>query len=121
MSNADQVRAIITAMGGTPSGRTMKELLNELADVLGATAVGTSNAEALGVISTKADDVVIGDPQTKNVTPKKTSQNVTADSGKYLQKVVVAAVTASIDSNITAENIKSGVTILGVTGSYTGA
>ena len=92
--------------------------------------------------------------QTKNVTPKATSQNVTPDTGYTgldkvvvaatpleektatpaatavvvtpgtgkvgLSKVTVSAVTAAIDSNIVAGNIKQGVTILGVTGSYTG-
>ena len=37
-----------------------------------------------------------------------------------LRKVTIAAVTAAIDSNITAENIKDGVEILGVTGTYDG-
>lgn len=35
-------------------------------------------------------------------------------------KVLAIPVDASIDANIVAGNIKSGVTILGVTGSYTG-
>ena len=34
--------------------------------------------------------------------------------------ITVKAVTASIDSNIKPENIKSGITILGVEGTYTG-
>ena len=35
-----------------------------------------------------------------------------------LEQVTVPVVTATIDSNITSENIKSGVTIIGVTGIY---
>lgn len=120
MTNAEQLKAIITALGGSPTGNTNKELLNQIADLLGASAEGSSNADVLAIISGVADDVVIGSPQTKNVTPAITAKNVTADSGKYLQKVVVAAVTSSIDANIVADNIKSGVTILGVTGTYTG-
>ena len=55
--------------------------------------------------------------QTKAVTPKTTSQTITADSGyDGLNEVEISAVTSSIDSNITAENIKKDVTILGVTG-----
>lgn len=38
----------------------------------------------------------------------------------YTSGGTIAAVTSSIDNNIVAENIKSGVTILGVTGTYTG-
>ena len=47
------------------------------------------------------------------------SQTITPAQGHYgLSSVTVNAVTASIDSNITAGNIKDGVTILGVTGTY---
>lgn len=120
MTNAEQLRAIVTALGGTPTGQSNKDLLNQIAGLLGASGEGSSNAEALAIISGVADDVVIGSPQTKEVTPKTTEQEITADTGKYLEKVTVAAVTSSIDANIVAENIKSGVTILGVTGSYTG-
>ena len=34
--------------------------------------------------------------------------------------VTVEAVTAAIDENLIAENVKNGVTILGVEGTYTG-
>lgn len=51
--------------------------------------------------------------QTKSVTPGKSAQNVTPDSGKYLTKVTVAG-----DSDLIASNIKSGVEIFGVTGTY---
>ena len=42
--------------------------------------------------------------------------------GKYITLLTgeLSAVTAAIDSNIAAGNIKSGVTILGVEGTYTG-
>lgn len=43
-----------------------------------------------------------------------------AEAFKVFGTVSVAAVTSAIDANITAENIKSGVTILGVEGTYTG-
>lgn len=54
--------------------------------------------------------------------PSITKQGATynADSGKYISKVVLPAVTSSIDSNIQEQNIKSGITILGVTGTYGG-
>jgi hypothetical protein len=57
---------------------------------------------------------------TANVTPTTSTQTLTPDSGHAYKKVEVSAVTAAIDANIAAGNIKSGVTILGVTGTYTG-
>lgn len=54
--------------------------------------------------------------QTKSATPKTTSQTITPDSQYFLMSVVIAAVTAAIDSNIKAENIKQGISILGVAG-----
>lgn len=50
------------------------------------------------------------------ITPTTSVQTKTRSSGKYINKVTVDAVTSSIDSNITADNIKKDVTILGVTG-----
>lgn len=56
-----------------------------------------------------------------NVTPSTSSQTITASGGvDGYSPVNVAAVDSSIDANITAENIKKDVSILGVTGNYTG-
>ena len=54
--------------------------------------------------------------QEKTVTPTASTQIVTPDSGKLLSKVTING-----DSDLTAANIKSGVNIFGVTGSYTGS
>lgn len=52
-----------------------------------------------------------------NVTPSTSAQTITASGGTDgYSPVNVSAVDASIDANITAGNIKSGTTILGVTG-----
>ena len=57
---------------------------------------------------------------TKTVTPTTSQQTVTPTSpSNGLTSVTVNAVTSSIDSNIQAENIKEGVSILGVSGTYT--
>lgn len=65
--------------------------------------------------------VAVPDPvlQSKEVNPSLTAQTITADEGyDALERVVVTKVTPDIDPNITAGNIKSGTTILGVTGTY---
>lgn len=54
--------------------------------------------------------------QSKNATPTTSQQVITADTGYELAQVTIAGVTSSIDANIAAGNIKSGVTILGVEG-----
>ena len=54
--------------------------------------------------------------ETLSVVPTQSEQTIEAPQSKYYKKVNVSAVTNSIDPNITAENIKKDVTILGVTG-----
>ena len=59
--------------------------------------------------------------ETLTVTPTTTSQTLTPTSGTDgFDEVVVSAVTSSIDPDIVAGNIKQGVEILGVTGTYAG-
>ena len=58
--------------------------------------------------------------QSKSVSPTTSAQTVSADGGyDGLSQVSVSAVTSAIDNNIQAGNIKNGVTILGVQGTYT--
>ena len=59
--------------------------------------------------------------QTKTITPSTSQQSLSADSGfDGLDVVTINGVTSDIDSNIKAENIKNGISILGVIGSYSG-
>lgn len=59
--------------------------------------------------------------QELNVTPSTSAQTITAPEGvDGFSPVKVSAVTASIDANIVAGNIKKDVTILGVTGTMEG-
>ena len=56
-----------------------------------------------------------------NKTVDPSTNNITVTSSKDgLSSVTVTPVTSSIDSNISAGNIKNGVTILGVQGTYSG-
>lgn len=57
-----------------------------------------------------------GEPQDVVVDPKTEPVEVFPDVGKYISKVKVNAVTSEIDANIVQENIRQGVTILGVEG-----
>ena len=64
---------------------------------------------------------IILNGQTKTIVPTTQEQIITPDSNyNALNQVTISAVTNNIDSNIIPENIKAGVTILGVTGTYTG-
>ena len=58
---------------------------------------------------------------TLSVTPSTQAQSITPPAGTDgYNRVNVSAVDASIDSDIVAGNIKSGVNILGVVGTYSG-
>jgi hypothetical protein len=120
MTNADSLALIVTALGGTPAGTTNAELIQEIAVLLGSEASADTNSEALSALAAALTGKTVGTGQTKTATPKTTKVTVTPDTGKVLTKVEVSAVTAAIDANIVAENIKSGVTILGVEGTYGG-
>ena len=58
--------------------------------------------------------------QDKEINPSREEQVIGCDEGKYgLRSVTVRAVTAEIDPDIKAENIRKGVEILGVYGTFT--
>lgn len=120
MTNVSALKELYTAQGGSADLSDVNDIvgvLNAISGLLGGATTATTNAEAIHNIAQVA---VAPTMQTKTVTPTTSKQNITADSGKVLEKVTVNAVTAAIDDNIVADNIKSGVTILGVTGTYSG-
>mgnify|MGYP003294650064 CR=1 FL=1 len=121
--NVESLKTLFEAIGGDPADvaetSTIVGVLNAISGVLGGATNATTNAEAIANIAAVAGGIV-PDYEDIDVTPTTSEQEITASSGKTLRKVTVAAVTAAIDSDIVAENIKDGVDILGVTGSYTG-
>ena len=54
--------------------------------------------------------------ETFNIQPTTTDQTITPTEGSVFSRGTVRAVTSSIDSNIQPENIREGVTVLGVAG-----
>lgn len=123
MNNVEALKALYTALGGSAdnvaNAVTIVDVLNEIAKLYSGDYDATQNAEAIANITAVASS--INKPtQNETVTPTTSKQTIKADNGKVLGTVTVNAVTADIDENIVAGNIKSGVTILGVTGSYTG-
>lgn len=123
MTNVEALKTLYKALGGDSetvlASTTNLELLNGISAVLGGSA-GTDIASAISAIAAVASGV-LPTLEDKTVTPTTSQQTITAGTGyNGLGTVTVSAVTAAIDENITAANIKSGVTILGVEGTYTG-
>ena len=124
MTNVEALQELYKNLGGDASdvanAVTMVDVLNAIAALYDGDDDATTNADAIANIAAVASNIPSGDTQNVEVTPTTSVQNITADEGKVLGTVTVKAVTAAIDENIVAGNIKSGVTILGVTGSYEG-
>lgn len=141
ITNAQQkVAAAYTAVsnkGGTlPSVRNLSNLPSAITSISGGgggstinnqdktiTVNGSYTADAgytgLGTVTVNVDTV---NNTPLSITPSTSSQSFTASSPYTgYGTVTVNAVTSSIDSNIQAENIKNGVSILGVTGTYSGS
>lgn len=89
----------------------------------GGTLPATQN---LSNLPTAINSIPTGGPSpviaSLTITPTTSQQTITAPTGTDgYSPITVNAVTSSIDANITAGNIKDGVSILGVTGNYSGS
>lgn len=69
-------------------------------------------------VNTGNAEIVYKNPPTEEITiyPSTIEQEIYPSTDKYINKVIVKAVTSDIDSNITSLNIRKGVSILGVEG-----
>lgn len=117
------LKNLYTALGGDSAtvlaANTNLEVLNGISALFSGEA-GTDNASAINAIAAVAGSAKAS-LTTKTITATTSSQTVTPGTGyNGFSSVTVNAVTAAIDENIIATNIKSGVTILGVEGTYTG-
>ena len=127
MKKLEALKSLYAALGGTASNvaacETTLEVLNAIL-ALGEVDSVAFISDAIAAIAENAESILPSSTPTlqdKTVTPTTSEQTITADEGKDgLGTVTVSAVTAAIDENIAAGNIKSGVTILGVTGTYDG-
>ena len=110
----DVLKAIFVKCGGN--------LTTVYSDISADTVADYSlNPEVIFAIAKVAALYVAPTLETASVTPSTSAQNITPDEGVTgFNKVEVSAVTASIDANIAAENIKKDVEILGVVGTYEG-
>lgn len=85
------------------------------------TVKSATSSQTITPTSGKFIDEITVDPidlESKTVTPTTSQQTITPSSGKDgLDSVTIGAVDNTIDNNIVSGNIKSGATILGVSGS----
>lgn len=126
--NVADIPAVIEPLSVTPT--TSAQTISPTGSIDGfapvsvaaVTAVIDSNIQAGNIksgvsILGVSGSVIEANETTLNVTPSTSAQTLTP-TGAYtgFDEVNVSAVDATIDSNITAANIKSGVSILGVAG-----
>ena len=118
----DALRALATKIGANPNGRNEEEIINNIVTKLGGTPVRNHGvAGAIGALTKVVSTDSAHTLSTLTVSPTTWAQTVTPEAPvDGYSSVTVSAVTAAIDENIVAGNIKSGVTILGVEGTYTG-
>lgn len=117
VSSSGLITASATQSAGYVASGTKsatKQLTTQAAKTV-TPSTSSQTAVASGRYTTGAVKVAAVPTQTKTATPSSSSQTIKPDSGKFL-----SAVTVSGDSNLIAENIKSGVSIFGISGTHQG-
>ena len=118
------INAYLNQQNSTTGTHTIGEMSQLIANMFIPSGVYNISSNGSYLIDTYRSVLVAVTPnlQNKTVTPTTFAQSITYDSAQGyagLNTVTVNAVTSSIDADITAGNIKQGVDILGVTGTFT--
>jgi hypothetical protein len=110
------ILGVVGTLEGTMSGRLQEKTVTPTTSV--QNIIADAGYDALSRVSVQAvvPSKYYKPEQSASVTPKTTSQTITPSDNYVFNRVDVSAVTSAIDPNIKAENIKKGVSILGVTG-----
>ena len=109
-------QTITPTEGSVFSGGTVRAVTSEI-DVNITSNNIKEGVSILGVAGTLKEEK---SEETFNVQPTTAEQTITPSVGSVFSGGTVHAVTSSIDSNIVPENIKEGVSILGVAGTLSG-
>ena len=105
-------QTITPTEGSVFSGGTVRAVTSEIDNNIAAGNI-KEGVTILGVEGTHKGEKP---EESFNVQPSTTEQTIAPSEGKVFSGGTVHAVTSSIDSNIQPENIKEGVSILGVVG-----
>lgn len=126
MNVTDSLKELYVAFGGNADDvatfLNITDILNAISTFFNGEGTATSISEAIQNITDVAANI---NPEPtledKTIAPTTSQQTITAGTGyDGIGTVTVSAVTAAIDEHIVSGNIKSGVTILGVEGTYDG-
>ena len=105
-------QTITPSEGSVFSGGTVKAVTSDIDKNI----VSNNVREGVTILGVKGTLKEIKPEETFNIQPTITDQAITPREGYVFSGGTVKAVTSTIDSNIQPENIKTGVTILGIEG-----
>lgn len=110
MTIVEALKKLVLAFGGTAStGKTVVDVLKDVNTAIGGTTDAKTASEAIDAVAESVEDNVVVPEGKKTIT-----STAEVDVKAYATAQVV-------DSNLSAENIKKDVPILGITGEYEGS